>query len=130
MKIDRIGITRIVLIFNTFVIKLPKLKNGWNMFLRSLLCNIEEGKAWNNAKYNGCGREQLLCPVIYYSKSGLILIMKKADVNRHLIEMKGKDQYKLDYYKKFKDAHYGDDLKPHNFGYYEDRLVKIDYGNV
>lgn len=131
MKICKNGVTRTVFIFNGFVVKFPTFKHGYKMFLSALLYNIAEGVAWNHATLIDNGSDKLLCPVIWYSRTGLVLIMKKADVDKHCEEI-GDRQLNKDYayYNKWHDVHHGGDDKPENYGYYEDRLVKVDYGNI
>lgn len=120
MNIERKGITRIVLVFNTFVIKIPNFTYCWAHFLQGLLSNINESKTW---KYNK--NKHLLCPVIWTSYGGWILIMKKAIVCRWLSE----NGEEIDY-SKWTAVDLGGDDKSQNYGVYKDRIVKIDYGQL
>lgn len=114
MKIARSGISRTVIVFRDFVIKVPKLKYGWYYFLLGLTSNIEEYKTWKIKQHD------LLCPVRYMSWGGWFLVMERATVCE--------DNEKLDY-QPFINAGLGGDNKPDNYGYYNGRLVKIDYPN-
>jgi len=73
MKTDS-GILRRVFIFQNFVIKIPTFKYEWKYFLQELIANINEREIWKTYQ-----RKELLCPVIFSIRSGLILIMKKAE---------------------------------------------------
>lgn len=68
MRITFKGVTRMVFLFETFVIKVPALHHGWSCFLRGLIGNISEGQTWrwNSGKYEK-GKSHLLCPVIWSS---------------------------------------------------------------
>ncbi len=135
MYINTRGITRTVFVFKTFVVKIPKIRYGYRNFLRALLSNIDEGNIWNNLKYTPeIDRYGLFCPVIWHTKTGFILIMKRADVERHceemvsLLEMEESRREALQkYYKKWIDQGYGGDDKPDNYGYINNKLVKVDY---
>lgn len=117
MKITS-GVTRIVFIFDRFVIKIPNFTCQWNHFLLGLLANINEDKAWKNAEFHFNGDvSHLLCPVIWYSWGGWVLVMEKAIVCDNNEEID---------YKIWENNHFWDN-KPSNFGYYKGRLVKIDY---
>lgn len=138
MRICLHGVTRIVFIFRGFVIKIPNFTYSWDHFLKGLVSNIREKNTWN---YNGYSeerrllREELLCPVLWCSWGGWILVMRKADVDRHYTEVYNAAYYgNIDpekevalRYKKWIDAGFGGDDKCDNYGYLGDRLVKIDY---
>lgn len=132
MKINREGVTRIVVELKTIVVKIPNFRYQWSHFIQGILSNINESNCW---KWNKEKRD-LLCPVIWSSWGGWILVMKKADVKRHVKEvydMAGigdidpEGEVKIRY-KKWIDANLGGDDKSYNYGYLGDRLVKIDYG--
>lgn len=124
MKINLKGVTRIVLIFNKFVIKIPNFTYSWHHFLKGLVANINENHTWkyNSGKYER-GKSYLLCPVRWASWGGWILIQGRAnikvtyenreefDFSEHILEFEGDDTIS-------------------NYGEYEGRLVKIDYGDL
>lgn len=116
------GATRIVFIFNKFVIKIPNIKE-YKLFLNGILANLQE-KIFS-------GTHPDLCPVIFCDRLGLILIMEKAIIFKETaINEKSfcaliKNKYKKDNYKEFMLS----DLKSSNWGILNTKLVKIDYGN-
>lgn len=120
MKANLSGVTRIVFQFDNFVIKIPKFTHSWSHFLLGLIHNMNENKIWkwqinpNNLD----AKPELLCPIIYASFGGWFLVMEKAVVCEW--------EEELDY-KKWIDAGFGGDDKPPNYGYFETRIVKIDY---
>lgn len=124
MRICTKGVTRIVIILDTVVVKVPNFTHKWNHFLKGIIGNIEEHNTW---RYNtgdfDTGNSHLLCPVVWCSWLGFILIMKKAeplsteqweaitDISEHKLHFPGDDTIS-------------------NYGYYCGRLVKIDYGGL
>lgn len=121
MKVKK-GITRIIFIFQNYVIKLPNFTYSWNLFLTGLLANLNERNCW---KYNV--DNELLCPIIWMSIGGWILVMKKVDVKKHIEERKLDNINHFDYYIKWINSGFGGDDKPDNYGYLNEKLVKIDY---
>lgn len=124
MKINFKGVTRIVIVFKTVVVKMPK-PFVWNHFLRGVLGNIEEARTWkwNSGKYER-GLSHLLCPVVWVSWGGWILIMKKA---RTLTE---DEWFVTDYSVEEHLREFAGDDSIRNYGYYQGRLVKIDYADL
>lgn len=123
MKIEH-GVTRMVLIFKKYVIKIPTFRE-WRLFLHGLIANINEGDAFKHLK----SRDDL-AKVYYYNKLGLFLIMERVVVCDNdecwsLLEIL-EEKYKNDGLKKFMMS----DYKPSNWGRRTDgTLVKIDYGD-
>ena len=130
MKINQTGITRIVIELRNVVIKIPRFTYSWEHFLKGLIANISENKTWeyNSGKYEE-GKSYLLCPVVWCSYGGWLLVMKKADMKRHEDEVRAwiDNGQEPMWYVAWKNAGFGGDDKCDNFGYYENRLVKIDY---
>lgn len=134
MEINREGITRTVFIFKNIVIKIPNT-SSWRQFLRGLIANIDQKHRWDEAKSWKGGKPELLGPVLFCSWGGWFLIMPRIDVEKHIQECY--DMYhhgNLDNrrriekrYKKWIKAGHGGDDKCDNYGYYQNRLVKIDY---
>lgn len=122
MKINRKGSTRIVIEFQKIVVKIPNFLGEWVHFLNGILSNINENRTW---KYNSGefeeGKSYLLCPVIWCSFGGWILVMKKVD---RLIDDINLFDFK-EHIKYFK----GDD-SIYNYGILNGKLVKIDYGSL
>lgn len=111
MKLIVNGITRTVFILKNVVVKVPNVRYGWRLFLRGLLSNIDENRAWKNTK------SELLCPVLFCSWGGWFLIMQK-------VEWVFKND--LDY-SRWTNGGFGTDNKPDNFGFLNGKIVKIDY---
>jgi len=121
MKIS-LGVTRIVFVFKSFVVKIPR-PGIWSHFLKGLIGNIHEAQTWkwNSGKYES-GKSYLLCPVVWAAWGGWILIMKRAEI---LTE----DQFSKENIEPHMIWFDGDD-KSNNYGYYKGRLVKVDYGEL
>lgn len=111
MKISK-GITRVVFIFDTFVVKLPRIYK-WTMFLQGLISNMNEKFWWKHTK------DPRLCPVLFTSIGGFFLIMKRATLI--------KDVDRTEMYVKFEGLPL--DLNPSNFGTINGEIVLIDYGS-
>lgn len=122
MKINQTGITRIVIELKSVVIKIPNFAYSWEHFLNGLLANIHERDVFNYSQ-----RNELLCPIVFVSWGGWLLIMKRADVERHEKERTKDTIDNSIFYEKWISSGFGGDDKPDNYGYYENRLVKIDY---
>lgn len=114
MTINRQGVTRIVLVFKSFVIKIPNFSYRWDHFLLGVIGNIRENKTW---KYNE-DKRNLLCPVLWCSWGGWILIMKRASVCKWNEDID---------YEPWVTAGLGGDDKPSNYGKINGKIVKIDY---
>ncbi len=130
MKINLQGCTRIVFIFRRVVIKIPK-PFIWSHFLSGLIANMNEDKCWkwNSGKYEK-GSSHLLCPVVWASWGGWLLIMKRANTE----EFKSSLHSKLviiheELYKPWVDAGFSGDDKIDNYGIFKGNVVKIDYGS-
>lgn len=129
MVVNRTGVTRIVFIFKQVVVKIPNFSYSWQHFLKGLLANIQE-----NTCYKWSGNKELLCPVIWASWGGWVLVMKRADIKRHEDEIRAlpftiqdpEEQVK-ERYKEWINAGLGGDDKCDNYGYINNRLVKVDY---
>lgn len=124
MKIERRGCTRIVFIFNSVVVKIPNFTVCWRHFLQGLLANMGERDTYyaNTGRYN-VGLSDLLCPVVWASWGGWVLVMKKA-LPFTCTDEQGRE---LDY-SKWIMAGFGGDDKPDNYGILNGTIVKIDYG--
>lgn len=123
MKINWRGVTRIVIELKTVVIKVPNPRYQWDHFLKGLIGNIAEKKTWeyNSGKYE-LGKSYLLCPVVWMSWGGWILVMKKAvPVSREDWEWITIPEHR---------KHFAGDDTMSNYGWYLGRLVKLDYGSL
>ena len=120
MLLKRNGVTRLVFIFKNIVIKIPNFTCQWDHFLLGIIANINENRCYKWHEHN-----DILCPVKWISWLGFILIMKRADTDRHLKEVY-EDGLKFNY-SSWVNCGLGGDDKPDNYGYVNDKLVKIDY---
>lgn len=135
------GSTRIVFLVADRAIKIPNVLYSWHNFLSGLMANIQEVQTY---RYNLIDRkeevERLLCPILWASWGGWIVVMKRADMERHLSEIRNLEpvsdfigdfiDWQNEFYKAWILAGFGGDDQPLNYGYIEDRLVKIDYGSI
>lgn len=119
------GVTRIVIILNDVVIKIPKFTHQWSHFLRGILANITENRTWkwNSGKFEK-GTSHLLCPVIWCSWGGWVIVMKKAAV------MTYEEWEKSEWYNDQHRKHFPGDDTVSNYGILNNTLVKIDYGQL
>jgi hypothetical protein len=120
MTIKFNGCTRVVFVFRNVVVKIPK-PWIWNHFLHGIISNINENRTWkwNSGKYER-GYSYLLCPVLWCSLGGWILVMKRADTSVPVGRFECVEHV---------DQFPGDDTES-NYGVFEGRLVKIDYGQL
>ena len=121
MKLNRNGITRLVIELKRVVIKIPNFTYSWQHFLKGLIANIHENQTWNVVNKYNPEITHLLCPVLWCSWGGWILIMKKVD---RCLKDEEYDQWDISEHKKYFE---GDDTVS-NYGVLDNRLVKIDYG--
>lgn len=118
------GVTRIVFILKHVVIKIPKFTCQWEHFIKGLLANISENKTWkyNSGEYES-GKSHLLCPVVWCSWGGWILVMKKVD---RCLQYDEWDKWDISEHRK----HFEGDDTVSNYGILNNKLVKIDYGQL
>jgi serine/threonine protein kinase len=134
MKI-KAGSRRLVLIFDRFVIKLPK-PTSWLAFVLGVLENLHERYWWcadgivGDPKewYNSCTRH--LAQIYWADRFGLMVIMEKVrvlrDIPEEADEFEKAGNFLLDHYKGLSLV---EDIKPENIGIREDgRVVLVDYG--
>lgn len=109
--------------FKDFVIKIPNT-NKYRLFLHGILANLQE------KRFSKTNRPDL-AKVKFCDCFGIVLIMEKAEVLNNentdlkLFKKTLKSKYKNDKMKSFMLS----DLDCSNWGYRNDMLVKIDYGN-
>jgi hypothetical protein len=122
-KINKIGATRIVILFSKVAVKIPTFKN-WEMFLYGLLGNIQERRF---RKMYPKETERALPPVLFSLPGGFLVIQKRVRPVRHkgffflaLAEVIATSSLDAEFWK--------NDPKMENFGYLENRLVKVDIG--
>ncbi len=123
IKIILTGTTRIVVTLKKVVVKIPNFRT-WHSFIQGLWCNMNEANTWrwNSGKYEQ-GKSHLLCPVVWASWGGWILVMKKVD--RLLNDMSREERELLDFTEH--EKHFPGDDSRSNYGILNNKLVKIDY---
>lgn len=109
MRINKIGITRTVILTKKYAIKIPKTSNGWKRFIEGLCSNMSENQCWNSCK------SEHLCPVLF-SFAGFVLVMPK-------IKMLDKNSE----IPKIHTTEPGSDLNYNNYGYWNGKVVCVDY---
>lgn len=120
IKIDRKGITRIVLIFDSFVIKIPNFTHSMLHFLDGCHANWSERsycRLHKNAVYED-NMYEYVAPSFWCSWFGLIQIMAKCEIN---------DEHLSAEQQAFYEPLCKTDIKKQNFGFYKGRLVCLDY---
>lgn len=115
----RFGVTREVVLFGSYAIKLPKLTCGWKMFLCGLLANMQE------REFSAAGWPEL-CPVVFAAPGGWVLVMRRA---RPLTA----DEWARFDSKSFCERADGSlvpaEPKEDSFGVLDGCIVAIDYGS-
>ncbi len=126
MKLKVNGGTRIVLLTERFALKFPRI-DSWRNFVQGMLSNLTEGQ------WKGYGNKHL-CPIRYSNRFGLLVVMVRAR------EVTDEKRFKEDLSRLLEEEDEGIDPcslgvdffeydgVSKNFGYIDDRLVKIDYG--
>lgn len=125
MKINNNGVTRTVFILKSIVIKIPNVTHGWRNFLKGITGNIDERDTWrwNSGKYEQ-GHSHLLCPIVWASWGGWIVVMKKAKT------LTQEEWDNMPYYTDEHTKYFPGDDTISNYGILDDRLVKIDYADL
>lgn len=116
------GRTRSVILIGKYAIKLPYLKS-WPYFVRGLLDNMFE-KSYNRFP------SEFLAPLLFSLPGGFLNVYPRCSV---ITDPKDPQLWKL-----FKNLYEEDNeyilniievAEPSNFGYYQGRIVAIDYGH-
>lgn len=120
MRIDLKGVTRIVFVFNKYVIKIPNFKYSMLHFLQGCYSNWSERDFYKRhikAEYSG-NMSKYVAPSHFCFWFGLFQIQSKVEVlNRCLTEEE----------KEFFKAICSEDFKKENFGIYKNKIVCLDY---
>lgn len=103
------GVTRIVILTSKYAIKIPRIDYGWMKFIEGIYSNLSEHNCWINVK-----NDKLLCPTLY-SFGGLFNVMPRIKICETEEEIKSIRKVKYE------------DRKPINYGYYNGRIVCVDY---
>ena len=117
MKIDRKGCTRIVILTKNYAIKIPNFLVCHLHFLQGCYSNWSE-RHYCKIMKNMPEFLDLVAPSLFCSWFGLIQIQRRCTPKlEHLTDEE---------IEKYKDLHNGD-FKKENFGYYNNKLVCLDY---
>lgn len=120
MKVFK-GTTRVVYLIGKYAFKFPRVHH-WKSFLKGILANIDEHYWYKHSPEQW---KRKMCPVIFKSWWGILLIMTRAI---HLEESEyNKEQFAED----FKDIPLSLDNKIINFGKLKDNtIVLVDYADT
>jgi hypothetical protein len=124
MKINRQGITRIVILTKRYAIKIPNFTYCQQHILWGLLGNLNEANVSKNKQV-----AHRICPVLFHLPLGLLVVMPRVEVLNDL-------QYHL-YYKDIQSLLYdvnedsiiSAESKSDSYGFYKGNVVVIDYGS-
>lgn len=132
MKIINTGVTRHVILISKYAIKIPRLNYGWRLFLKGLLCNMQE---WEFSRMN----DKRMAPIFFRIKGGFLIVMARCEpLTKNEFEKINIEHFWGQPTKNSK-GYYGDCLIPcehkqDSFGWYKfngvnNTLVAIDYGS-
>jgi hypothetical protein len=111
------GCTRQVILINKYAIKIPRLNYGWSLFLKGLLCNMQE-------VYLNSINDARMCPILFSLPGGFLSVMPKcSELSDHQFEtMDIKDFWSSDF--RVPVEH-----KIDSFGLLNNNIVAVDYGS-
>lgn len=116
IKVNKKGFSRTVILIGRYALKFPSFQSH-KSFLYGCYCNWIERMFYKNWNIYGIDLRHKYAPSIYCFAFGLLQIQKRCvELNRNLTT----DE--IDY---FKDV--TSDIKKENFGYYNNKLVCLDY---
>lgn len=120
------GVTRMVVLFGQWAIKLPTVMYGWKFFLYGFLANMQE-RDW-------AGFDDRLCPILYTAPGGLFVVMPRCQIltDDEFVEHVHDDWARmLDKETGFPLPYSADlpvELKTCSFGWLNGKIVAVDYG--
>jgi hypothetical protein len=115
--IDRKGVTRLVFVFDNFVIKIPNFSVQHSHFLAGCYANFKERCYWKSWKGYPPLQDRVV-PTLFCSCFGLFQIQARAAILNNDASL---NDHEIEYFS------FTTDTKPSNFGYYKNRLVCVDY---
>lgn len=124
------GCTRTVFLIGKYAIKIPRLNYGWQLFLKGLLCNMQEVH-FNTMK------DDRMAPIYFSIPGGWLVVMARC---KPLTDWQFKNEIDLDYFwnQEFDHSDFQSDpnsfkipveYKQDSFGWYRGKIVAIDYGS-
>lgn len=113
------GSSRIVLLLGPWAFKLPTYTE-WRLFLRGLLANMQERQLWRFLQ-----DDSALCPVVFALPGGWLIVMPRVEplTNEEFLSLPIEDFLDRDHWV------IPAETKADSFGWWEGRLVAVDYGN-
>lgn len=111
----KLGSSRIVILCGGLAIKLPRITH-WNLLLHGLIANM------NESLFSKTGWIEL-CPVLFAVPGGFLVVMPRCTPLTQKLTV---EQYNA--FVRRPDYIVPAEHKLDSFGYYEGRLVAIDYG--
>jgi hypothetical protein len=118
------GVTRWVLLIGKWAIKFPN-PCAWKHFLLGLVGNMEESLTWKCANVKGSALYEVrtsLCPVLWCSWGGWILIMRRAQPVDYIV-------FLHNWISENPIRNHFSDLKRENIGFLDNKIVLIDYAS-
>lgn len=125
MSLVKWGVTRLVIPIWKFVIKIPRIDNGQEMFLLGCLSNYRE-RSYCKMFLKMPEFYNLVIPTIFCSWFGLFQIQLRCDCKKSSETVAELENYMKVY---SEGKHLGFDVKRSNLGWYKGRWVWLDYGD-
>lgn len=113
----RYGVTRVVLVVGRLVFKFPR-PDRWRTLLNGMLANMDEVYWYRNSPEEW---QLKMAPVVFALRGGFLVVARRARILTQ-------EEYALVDPKYFEPLPY--DPKPGNMGYYQGRLVLVDYADA
>lgn len=123
MKIDRSGVTRIVILIWKYAIKIPNFTYSYQHFLWGLLGNINEVSTFKNKV-----TRNRVCPILFHLPLGLMVIMRRVKILTDEEFLSHRDELE-EILKVQEDWVITTELKSNSFGWYNGKIVVTDYGS-
>lgn len=102
-----------------YVVKVPNVTEGWEMFLCGLLGNIQEVKFHNS--------HPALCPITFGLWGGWFIVMRRATI---LTEAEFEKYVTQDWQdRQQEEMEFPCEWKSSSFGWLEGKIVCVDYGS-
>jgi len=125
------GCTRFVILTKRYAIKVPQFKYEWKHFLLGLLANMQE------VSFSTISDDRL-CPVKFYVPGGWLLVMPRCEMISREVFFdlditrfwpNNKEDYHPDNTCERVEYNVPVENKQDSFGYYNGKIVAIDYGS-